>query len=113
MTASVLLDTITAAGLTVTADGDTLVVRPRNRITPELRALIRVRKAELLALLPPPSPVLDATNTPVAPCPRCGGVHFWRSALVPGAEWRCVRCIRPLPNVLTDGCSLPAWKTGR
>lgn len=51
MAASTILATIAAAGLTVTADGDRLTVRPKDRIAPEVRDLIRARKAELLALL--------------------------------------------------------------
>lgn len=62
MTASAILTTIAAAGLTVTADGDRLAVRPRDRITPEVRDLIRARKAELLALLAEPPATADTDD---------------------------------------------------
>ncbi|KAA0681860.1 hypothetical protein [Roseomonas genomospecies 6] len=62
MVAPTILATIAAAGLTVTADGDRLTVRPKDRITPEVRDLIRARKAELLALLAEPPATADADD---------------------------------------------------
>lgn len=62
MAAPTILATIAAAGLTVTADGDRLTVRPKDRITPEVRDLIRARKAELLALLVEHSADADADD---------------------------------------------------
>jgi len=38
-------------GLTVRADGDTLIVEPRDRLTEELRNAIRTSKAEIMARL--------------------------------------------------------------
>ena len=69
-----LLARITAAGLTVEADGDRLLVRPRERLTVELRETIRSHNPELLALLtsdvvtptPDLSPELDALIRRVA-----------------------------------------------
>jgi hypothetical protein len=42
-----LLATTRALGFTVTADGDTLVVSPASRLTPELRAQLRAAKPEI------------------------------------------------------------------
>lgn len=39
------------AGLTLTPDGDRLVIEPKSRLTDELRARLRAVKPELLALL--------------------------------------------------------------
>ena len=52
MTATDLLTTLRARGLTVAADGDALIVGPRERLTDELRAAIRAHKRDLLAELP-------------------------------------------------------------
>jgi len=165
MGTATVLSTITAAGLTVAADGDKLMVRPKDRITPELRALIRARKAELLMVLASPAsgpgaavmtdladvsnaweeraaicehdaglsradaealavaefghhattaPILDTTGVPAAPCPRCGGLGFWRLSLVAGEPWRCRRCVPPHPMVTTDACWIPreGWSNG-
>lgn len=43
--------TLEAAGLQMVADGDCLIVRPRECITPDLDRLIRDHKQELLVLL--------------------------------------------------------------
>lgn len=50
-----LLTRLVDAGLSVSRDGDHLIVAPRDRLTDELRATIRQRKAELLAALAPPA----------------------------------------------------------
>src|SRR5437764_325214 len=47
-----ILAKLTVLGLTVTADGDAINVRPRERLTDELRTEIRQHKTELLMLLP-------------------------------------------------------------
>src|SRR5215475_99331 len=52
MTAAHLLTTLRAMGLVVSADGDALIVRPRDLLTDELRAAIRAHKLGLLAELP-------------------------------------------------------------
>jgi hypothetical protein len=52
MTAADLLTRLRAVGLTVNADGDALIVRPRELLTDELRAAIRALKRDLLAELP-------------------------------------------------------------
>src|SRR5215470_12904392 len=52
MTAADLLTSLRGRGLTLTADGDALVVRPRDLLTDELRAAIRAHKRDLLAELP-------------------------------------------------------------
>lgn len=46
-----ILQTLWAAGLTLTARGDELVVAPRNRLTDELRQVIREHKPEILGAL--------------------------------------------------------------
>ena len=46
-----LLTRLVDAGLTVSRDGNHLIVAPRDRLNDELRATIRQRKAELLAAL--------------------------------------------------------------
>ena len=50
-----LLDELTRAGLTVTPDGDRLVVRPAARLTDALRNALRGAKLEVLALLTEPA----------------------------------------------------------
>ena len=47
-----LLTKLTALGLTMTADGDKINVRPRERLTDEIRSEIRQHKTELLILVP-------------------------------------------------------------
>lgn len=46
-----LLDDLHSAGVTVTADGDRLVIRPASKLTDDMRAALRAAKAELLAEL--------------------------------------------------------------
>ena len=46
-----LLTYLAGAGLSVTADGDRLVIRPASRLTDPMRAALRDAKPELLALL--------------------------------------------------------------
>ncbi len=53
MNAPELLARITAAGLTVEAAGQNLLVRPANLLTPELRDAIREHKSELLDAITP------------------------------------------------------------
>jgi len=55
-----LLTKLIDAGLSVSREGDHLIVAPRDRLTDELRATIRQRKDELLtALSPAEKPSLD------------------------------------------------------
>jgi uncharacterized membrane protein len=49
MTAAALLTTLRELGLTITADGDALIVQPRKLLTDELRAAIRANKPAILA----------------------------------------------------------------
>lgn len=46
-----LLTNLTAAGLSITVDGDNLVIRPRDLLTDELRAAVKAAKPELVDLL--------------------------------------------------------------
>lgn len=114
-----LLDTLRAAGLTVTADGDRLIVAPKDRLTPALRQQMAAHKAELLALLAAenaPEWPQDAQHTPAAPIdqqrPTASGVGQ------PGApdhaggagygacrhDWRLAG--PPLGGIRCDGCGL-------
>lgn len=51
MGAHELLHQMAAAGFSVEADGDMLVIRPASKLTDDLRADLRASKPELLALL--------------------------------------------------------------
>ncbi len=51
MGARELLATVSAAGLSITADGDRLVIRPASKLTDPLRDALRQAKPELLVLL--------------------------------------------------------------
>ena len=51
-----LLDNLADAGLSVTVDGDRLVIRPASKLTDHLRGALREAKPELLALLSAPLP---------------------------------------------------------
>jgi hypothetical protein len=53
-----LLAELACLGVTVTADGDRLLIRPASKLTDELRAALRAHKAELLAA---------AAASPIAP----------------------------------------------
>ncbi|MDE2367538.1 MAG: hypothetical protein KGN16_01090 [Burkholderiales bacterium] len=46
-----LLHSLAGAGLSVSADGDRLVIRPASKLTDTMRTALREAKAELLALL--------------------------------------------------------------
>ena len=48
-----LLEDLAGAGLSVTAEGDRLVIRPASKLTDSLRAALRDAKPELLVLLRP------------------------------------------------------------
>jgi virulence-associated protein VagC len=66
MRARELLERAGAAGFTVVADGDALVIRPASRLTDELRAELRAAKPELLAILTR-MPVNDRPPAPSRP----------------------------------------------
>jgi len=51
MKATTLIESFSARGFSVWADGDAIKVAPSSALTDEDRAVIRERKAELLALL--------------------------------------------------------------
>ena len=55
MTAADVLADLTRRGIELRADADRLRFRPVTAMTPELAERVRARKAELLALLAPPS----------------------------------------------------------
>lgn len=72
MGARELLSDLAGAGLSITADGDRLVIRPASKLTGPMRAALRDARPELLALLrdAQPGPIgLDAvawTDTDIA-----------------------------------------------
>ena len=57
MAARDLLADLASAGLSVTAEGDRLMIRPASRLTEPLRVALRQAKPELLALLSAPLPM--------------------------------------------------------
>lgn len=59
------IEKITQAGLTIEAAGDRLIVRPKEKLTDEIRQLIRERKAELLAALKNPLPEKVSWESPL------------------------------------------------
>ena len=79
-----LLHDLAGAGLSVTADGGRLVIRPASKLTDDLRATLRAAKPELLALL---------TEAPARTCAACAH-HLPRgtcarpieAGLIPAAE---------------------------
>jgi hypothetical protein len=74
VTAWEALAVLSAAGVTVTADGGDLLVKPASRLTPDLVALARVHKPDLLALLAPGAWATAYPNLiPPGICHDCGG----------------------------------------
>jgi virulence-associated protein VagC len=65
MGARELLADLTGAGLTVTPEGDRLVIRPASRLTDELRAAVREAKPELLRLLTEAAPAPPPCDPPI------------------------------------------------
>jgi TubC N-terminal docking domain len=61
MSASALLDRLTAAGLSVAANGDRLLIQPAAKFSDDLRAAVVAMKPELLVLL---SAAADEKVTP-------------------------------------------------
>ncbi len=70
-----LLADLAAAGMSICAEGDRLVIRPASKLTDDLRAALRAAKPELMALLsgggcaaaahPPASPIRRFRLSPV------------------------------------------------
>ena len=60
-----VLERITEAGLIVEVDGDRLIVRPKERITDEVRSIIRDNKPEILAALRKPLPERVSWESPL------------------------------------------------
>ena len=98
-----LLADLAGAGLSVTAEGDHLVIRPASRLTDPMRAALREAKLELLALLAVAAPEQPAT-TPAQTCARCQHLTRIRTCtepaaaglepppgLPPGADWFGIR----------------------
>ena len=62
MGACALLADLAGAGLSVTTEGDRLVIRPASKLTDPMRAALRAAKPELLALLNGIAPAPDALD---------------------------------------------------
>jgi len=76
-------------GLHLQADGDRIRVWPASKITPAIRAGIRLHKAELLEILR--LPIFE--GLPRASCQACGSRDLWLGAR--GLTWLCVSCAPP------------------
>lgn len=118
------LDTLTYAGLTVTAGGDRLLVHPRHLLTDDLRALIRDNKPDILAALS------DGANAllPVPPLQKLEGSASSSAAHLPKIEnrpptalkaggspqylpeWDERRTCQQCRNLSGDGRCLAAWR---
>jgi hypothetical protein len=83
MGARYLLQSLAAAGLTVTADGDRLVVSPSCRLTDELRAAIRAWKFDLLAELVRKSQDRELPSAEAPPAPPAASPAPEPPALAP------------------------------
>lgn len=119
------LDKLSEAGLTVTADGDRLLVHPRHLLTNGLRALIRDNKHEILAALagaPTSSfhlvPLVreqEGTCSATTPPPAgigngvtCTAERSNSPQLLPELDER--RTCRQCRNLSRDGRCLAAWR---
>ena len=67
-----LLDDLASAGLSVTAAGDRLFIRPASKLTDPMRAALREAKPELLALLSDEASN-DCTQPVAIPTQTCAG----------------------------------------
>ncbi|HXM55107.1 MAG TPA: hypothetical protein VOB72_06930, partial [Candidatus Dormibacteraeota bacterium] len=85
MTAADILSQLQAIGVGVRVRGDTLLVRPLDKVPADLAEQVKAHRPELVALLAEPAPV------PVAPpvCPSCDDQDY----LPLGGGWRrCWAC---------------------
>lgn len=113
-----VLAQLSALGVTLTRDGDSLVARPRSALTDEARAMIRAHKTALLEALarpadpPPPSHLTTCAAAAVAPpgAPWAGSM----ADASPGAEARRQRVLAMLADrqavryaLLVDGDAEP------
>jgi hypothetical protein len=70
MDAQTLITSLAARGITLIPDGNSLIARPRERLTDADRDAIRQRKADLLTYL---RPALDEPKRNILACPACSG----------------------------------------
>ena len=70
MGARALLDDLHTAGLTITADGDRLVIWPASKLTDDMRTALRAAKSELLAELGARPAKADPAALPTSPVRR-------------------------------------------
>ena len=95
MTAAELLTDLQRQGFSLTPlpEGK-LAVSPADKLTDTLRAQLRQRKAEVLALLTQPARPLPIESAPAWPCPGCGGPVRLDppDENLPTRFWTCSRC---------------------
>lgn len=100
MRACELLAELRQRGLDLAVEGDRLRYRPREVVTPELRAAMVAHKAELLGLLAKRACEVDWRVEAMRPqVPRTGPIPFLaarRSGPVP--DDACLSCGDPLPR---------------
>src|SRR5262245_28446036 len=74
MTAKDLLANMDQLGFQLKAHGDSILIRPRNRVTDQIRQAIKERKPELVALLRSRTPTNDSQRDwpPAKRCNCCG-----------------------------------------
>jgi hypothetical protein len=92
-----LLTRLRDAGLTVSRNGDSLVVTPRDRLTDELRETIRQQKAELLAsVVPAPTvkghPIFTAPAATLSRRIDADRLADFAAAIRSGALQQCHAC---------------------
>lgn len=76
MGARELLDDLAGAGVTVTADGDRLVIRPASKLTDAMRSALKDAKPGLLAMLRANSCDDDTPNAVPGPGPDADPARF-------------------------------------
>ena len=119
---AVLMADLKQRGVELAVDGDRLRWRaPEGVVTADVIETLRSHKPEVIAALAEradaPRPQLDAEGLPVAPCPACGGLSFWRwpqsSPYHDPRAWVCLRCT-PIPPDAgpCDACCLPPTGSG-
>ncbi|SFC62205.1 hypothetical protein [Collimonas sp. OK412] len=117
------LDILARAGLTVTADGNRLLVQPRHLLTDDLRTIIRNNKPYILAALS--GAVNDSTNPAMQKQDSLcranvetlvGLLDQSRPALTTGGglprlpDWDERRTCMECRNLSSDGRCLAAWR---
>ena len=97
-----LLEDLAGAGLSVTAEGGRLVIRPASKLTDPMRAALRDAKPELIALL------AGQAMTPAPPCNRPYRLASADADLCHAGGWDDAEITRFVP---AWGCSCGAEST--